>query len=102
MHVLRYKIGCFRHCEILLSCQNFLAASPAQINFTPAENYYACGYFNTCSDTNMTYCYVKRLYYCFQKLNKKFKNRQTIKTIFKTYKCKGFVCIPSPSAILCG
>ena len=36
--------------------------------------YYACGDFNTRAFTYMTYCYVKRLFYCFQNLIRVYEN----------------------------
>ena len=67
-----------------------------------AENLYACGYFITRADIDMTECYVKRLCSSLKKLITMYKNGQTINTITKTYNFKGFVCIPSSSTILFG
>ena len=50
----------------------------------------------------MTYCYLKRLCNSLKKLIRKYKNGQTINNVIKTYKFKGFVCIPSSSTILFG
>ena len=107
MHVLRYGTGCFwhtfRHCDVFFK--------KIQIFWVPTAHayiYYACGYlirlriFYYGADTVVTECYVKSLCNSLKELIRKYTNEQTIKTIIKIYKCKGFVCIPSSSAILLG
>ena len=46
----------FRHCEIFSKKDPkfFGSPPPARINITPADNQYACGYFITRADIDMT------------------------------------------------
>ena len=57
MHVLRYGKGCFchnfRHCETF-SKKFFGWPPPARIIISSADNYYACGYFITRADIDVT------------------------------------------------
>ena len=88
----------FRHCETF-SKKNFVPHPPARIVIMPADIFYTCGYFIKCADRDLD---VKRLCNSLKNLIRMYKNGQTIKTIIKTYKCMGFVCIPSSSTILFG
>ena len=97
----------FRHCATIFGTVRlfreksffelifFLAAPPARIFYTSANNYYG-------ADAVVAECYVKRMCNSLKMLIRMYKNELTIKTIFKTYKCIGFVCIPSSSTILSG
>ena len=83
MHVLRYGIGCFRHCATIFGTvrffrknQNFSAGPPARIIITPVDIQYACGYFITRADTALTYCYVKKLWWTLKELIRMYKNGQ--------------------------
>ena len=61
----------FRYCEIFSKkIQKFLAG-PAR-----ADNYYACGYLIARADTDITYCYVKRLCNSFKKLIRMYRIEQ--------------------------
>ena len=71
----------FRHSATILGTVRFIQISkifgcppPARIIITPADNYYACGYFFTRADIDMTECYVKRLCNSLQKLIRKYTN----------------------------
>ena len=56
---------------------------PARIFITPADIYYACGYFNTRADIDMTWCYVKRLCNSLETLIRMYKNGQ--KTYYRLH-----------------
>ena len=49
---------------------------PARLIITPTDNEYACGYFITRADIDMTWCYVKRLCNSLEKLIRMYKNGQ--------------------------
>ena len=71
----------FRFCATIFSTVRFFRIfflghprPPARIISTAADNYYACGYFITRADIDMTKCYVKRLCDSLKKLIGMFEN----------------------------
>ena len=83
-NVLRCGIGYFRPCATIFGTVRFFLKNRFFGHFRQparAEIYYACEQFITCADTDMTWCYVKRLYNSLEKLNRLYKSDKQLKLI---------------------